>query len=545
MTWSKEREHKEGRRCCPETVRQRRSRKGETQMKKNMRQFSAICLISLLSVSAILPAFAEETDRKAHGWQQEDDRWIYLDSSGERKTDTWILGKDRNHYYLDEEGCMAVSTVIHDGDNVYYVDETGRRRANCWASESNWNEEVCDQEVDTVWYYFGANGKAKNTEGKALRLKNASGEERKYFFDSDGHMLTGWQKIYKPGDPDSFEIYYLGDENEGHVHTQWQYLIPPEDEEILANPDKAYDGYEMFYFGWDGKMKRSDESKVENKQQFAFDENGVMMTGWAPAISPDNPAAEKGIGVNRYYDKITGIMATGWLYTTDPDSDDGSDPHWFYCDLKDGYLYNEGSKDSDAVLGWKKIDGNVYFFDDYGHMVTGLISTGEEDVSGSPFAESEYDFQGAGVIGKGGSARPAGIYYLSQKEETLGQMQKGKKIRLSLDGESATYYFGNAGWAYTNALVDSSIYGADGAMIKSDSGWELFSMEDDIYAKSDVGEEDGQVTSREHATPLIPRGSLVAVSSSGKVKKSGTIKADGVRYIISNYIATENPEDEK
>lgn len=515
-------------------------------MNKNIRKFSAAGLIFLLSVFTILPAFAKEAEGKIHGWQQEDGRWIYLDSSGERKTSTWISGKDRNHYYLDEEGYMAVNKVIHDGDHVYYVDETGRRRANCWASESNWNREVCDQETDTVWYYLGPNGRAKNKEGKAVRLKDKNGQEKKYFFDSDGHMLTGWQKICNSSDPDSFDIYYLGAENEGYAHILWQYLIPPEDEEILANPDKTYDGYEMFYFGWDGKMKRSDQSRIEKRRQYAFDENGVMLTGWVPAMNPDTSQGETEKGINRYYDRNTGIMATGWLCTTDPDSDEGSDLHWFYCDEKDGFIYNEGSKDSDRVLGWKKIHGNIYFFDDYGHMVTGLISTGDQDVSGSPFAESEYDFlQGTGFIGKGGSARPAGIYYLSQKEETLGQMQKGKRLRLSLDGESATYYFSNAGWAYTNALVDSSIYGEDGAMLKADSGWEIFRMEHDIYAKSDVGEVDRQVTAREHAAPVIRAGQLVAVSGSGKVKKSGSIKADGVRYRIQDYIATEEREIKK
>lgn len=518
-------------------------------MNKRIRQSVAVGMITLLSVSAVLPAFGEEEAEKKRGWQQEEDgRWFYLDSNGDRKTDTWIRGTDRNHYYLDEDGYMATDTIIENGDKIYYVDHRGIRVANRWASQSNW-DNLCDQEVDTVWYYLGANGTAKRRENHAYHIRDEAGELQKYFFDSDGHMLSGWQQI--ENNDGNYDIYYLGDENQGHVHTQWQYLIPPEgdDEEILTDPAKAYDGYEMFYFGWDGKMKRSDECELENGQRFGFDENGVMITGWAPAVHPVNPnhedSEDENFGVNRYYDQVTGIMVKGWLFSLDPDSDEGSDPHWFYCDKKDGYLYNEGGRDSDSVLGWKKIDGQVYFFDDHGRMVTGLISTGGNDIGDSPFMESEFDYlENTGVIGKGGNAKPAGIYYLSQNEATLGQMAKGKRIRLSLDGDSATYHFHNAGWAYANALVDDRIYGEDGAMLESDSGWEVFVMENDIYDKHDIREEDGELTVRDGAEPLIKTGESVIINKTGKVKKKGSAKVEGVKYDVTDYVAIERPDED-
>lgn len=519
-------------------------------MKKTIRQALAVCMISLLSGTMIFPAFGEEEQKKA-GWvQEEDGRWVCLDSSGERKTDIWVLGKDKNHYYLDEDGYMATSTVVDDGDDIYYVDENGVRVKNRWASQSN-ADGIWDEDVDTIWYYIGPKGRAKKRENHAYHIRDRAGQIRKYFFDEDGHMLSGWQKI--PDNYGNYDTYYLGDENQGYVHTLWQYLMVPEDpdDDILNNPSKVYDGYEMFYFGWDGKMKRSDESKLENGLKFAFDENGVMITGWAPAIHSYNPnrpgndsdSDRDNQGINRYYDEVTGIMATGWLYTTDPDADGSGDPHWFYCDKKDGYLYNEGGRDSDAVLGWKKIDGQIYFFDDYGHMVTGLISTGSNDVSGSPFAESEFDFTGTGAIGTGGSIRPAGIYYLSQDERTLGQMAKGKRIRLSLDGESETYHFSSAGWAYANALADDCIYGDDGAMLHSDSGWELFIMSENIYGKDDIRQEGDTVTVRAGAVPLIEAGEAVIISKSGKVKKKGTIKVEGTRYDVTDYVATVSPKE--
>lgn len=78
----------------------------------------------------------------------------------------------------------------------------------------------------------------------------------------------------------------------------WQYLEPPE--ELLKGSDYDYDSYEMFYFGYDGKMTKNSESDLEN-EHFLFDENGVLMKGWQPGIIPHDPD----FGINRYYDETT------------------------------------------------------------------------------------------------------------------------------------------------------------------------------------------------------------------------------------------------
>lgn len=530
-------------------------------MKKSIRHTWAVCLASLLSVSAVLPAFGEEDTSNIHGWQQEEDgRWIYLDSNGDKKTSIWIRGNDGNQYYLDENGYMAVNSIVEDGDYTYYVDENGIRVTNRWVSQPN-EDGACDQEVETLWYYMDAKGRAKkDREKKPVRLTNQAGEVQKFFFDEDGHMLSGWHKVENE-DGNGYKMYYLGDENQGHAHTQWQYLIPSEDEEILADPSKNYDGYEMFYFGWDGEMSKNEDAELEG-HHFAFDENGVMVTGWAPGVTSFNPNEKNdsdgdNFGINRYYDEATGIRASGWLYASDPD-DEGSNPHWFYCDPDDGYLYNEGGRDSDRIFGWKKIDGQAYFFDQNGYLVTGLISTGGNDISGSPFMESEFDYgEDAGPIGKGSRMKPAGIYYLSQNEATLGQMVHGKRIVLSLDGETATYHFHERGWAYTNALVDGRIYGDDGEMLKADSsGWETFVMDKPIYDEKDIQDrsQDGEriVGPEEGAVPLIEVGETVIIDKSGKVKKKGSVKVSGTRYDIGpdqddpdrkNYVAAVHPEE--
>ena len=98
------------------------------------------------------------------------------------------------------------------------MNEYGVRAKNQWISVENENsEDVNGEEVDTLWYYFGDNGKAYKAtaeDGDDKRKKtcpDATGF-RTYFFDSNVRMLSGW--VEKEG-----ELYYCGTENEGWAYT--------------------------------------------------------------------------------------------------------------------------------------------------------------------------------------------------------------------------------------------------------------------------------------------------------------------------------------
>lgn len=491
-------------------------------MNKSKRLLTAAGFTAILAAASAMPVWAEETK---HGWQMEDEHWVYLDSNGERLTDYWKKEADGTFYYLDHDGYMVTNTIIKDGDAVYYVDENGVRVRNRWVSEPN-EGNICDQDVDVLWYYFGKDGKAITKEGKSLKLKEGTAEHT-YFFDGDGHMLSGWQEIInKKGD--NYDTYYLGDENQGFVHKMWQYLEPPE--ELLKGSDYDYDSYEMFYFGYDGKMTKNSESELEN-EHFLFDENGVLMKGWQPGIIPHDPD----FGVNRYYDEDTGIRAKEWIYAHDPDDED-SDPHWFYCEKNNGYMYNEGGKDSDDEIAQKRINGDTYFFDSHGHMITGLISTGGASLAGISFMEDEYATL-SGDIGKDSFKKAAGIYYLSQEEKTLGQLQTNKRLRLDDGCDEYYFYLNNKGRAYQNALVKGYIYGENGAMLHGENDWEAITLPQNIF---DAKDYDGDGRLKSGAEPEIEAGTQIIVSKSGKVKKSGSnVKVNGDTYDIYDYEAVQ------
>lgn len=113
---------------------------------------------------------------------------------------------------------MAVSQLVEDNDNYYYVDESGVMVRNQWRELEN-DDPQDDDESDTVWYYFGADGKAyKAKDSGRVNFKTivrADGATKKYAFDEEGKMLYGWideQGERQTGD-DAWQtgLYYLED----------------------------------------------------------------------------------------------------------------------------------------------------------------------------------------------------------------------------------------------------------------------------------------------------------------------------------------------
>ena len=75
------------------------------------------------------------------------------------------------------------------------MNEYGVRAKNQWISVENEDDvDVNDETPDTLWYYFGDNGKAYKADDNNFKKKDcpdATGT-RTYFFDSEGHMVSGW-----------------------------------------------------------------------------------------------------------------------------------------------------------------------------------------------------------------------------------------------------------------------------------------------------------------------------------------------------------------
>ena len=154
-------------------------------MRKQTKLVAVLSAASLLAIGASMTSFAK-------GWTEENGEWVYLDSDGERVTQEWKKSGS-NYYWLDENGVMATSQIVDDDDNTYYVNEYGVRAKNQWISVENEDDaDVNGEEVDTLWYYFGDNGKAYKASDNSTNTKFKTIDGKRYAFDEDGKMLYGW-----------------------------------------------------------------------------------------------------------------------------------------------------------------------------------------------------------------------------------------------------------------------------------------------------------------------------------------------------------------
>ena len=503
-------------------------------MTKKGKLIAVTSVAALMTIGASSMAFAAT----AH-WEQEGEDWVYLDSDRDMVTDTWKKSGS-NWYYLDSDGYMARDQIIVSGsdDDIYYVDSTGAKVINTWVSMDNEGDYECtDQEdISTIWYYFGSDGKAKRGDGTSKVYTNipygTNGSLTGTFaFDEDGHMLSGWQDIELSSG--STYTYYFNGENEGWAAMGWQYLERPDDEDYEDEPD---DDEAWYYFGTNGRAVK-DQTKYINGYYYTFDETGAMDDTWVtgtPGVS--NSTASIATNAAAFYTEDVGYRRSGWIYTYDPDDEDEEgDEYWYYLSTK-GEAFNDEAKDaiSNEATGVtatdlyegdvyedvaaKVIKNKTYLFDGNGRMITGVVK-----------------LEGGNAYRSGGSDLADGaIYYFSDEDGSYeGAMETGKTT-YDDEGEDVVYYFKDNGQAYTNTLVSGAIYDAEGKRVEAEDGatYMLYVTEDDIM------DEDGK-------TVEIAAGTQVVVNRSGTVKKSGTVEVDGVDYTIDRdtYEATEDYDD--
>ena len=539
-------------------------------MRKQTKLVAVLSAAALFAIGASMTSFAAT----AH-WEQEGEDWVYLDKDGDKVTDTWKKSGS-NWFYLDSDGYMAKDTIVISGsnDDKYYVDANGAKVTNTWVSVDNADDNECaDQEdVTTIWYFFGSDGKAKKADsGKKVFTGIPHGEnmdkKSTFAFDEDGHMLSGWQDITL--NSGSEYRYYFGDENEGWAYLGWQYLEKPEYdnfEDVNPFEDEAW-----FYFGTNGRAAQN-ATKYINGQYYTFSGSGAMNSKWVtgtPGVSENTATTVPGTNAHAFYTDSIGHRRTGWLYTWAPeDKDKEYNQYWYYLSNK-GEAFNDDAKDTtvmvwDATIGEyvdkangqyagataapifagvdmfgdgsvaenvaaKVIKNKTFLFDDEGRMVTGLV----EITSNNGFTENEGTDAKPKYVTRhvnrvGGKGLQAGIYYFNTDEGSQeGAMATGK-VTVSDEGDKYTYYFGKDGKAYTNTLIKGAIYGEDGKRLEAEDGSKY-----ELKPVARICDTDGK------AVKGLENGGLVVVNSNGTVKKNASkIEIDGVEYKVENYIAS-------
>ncbi len=335
-------------------------------MKKSTKLIAALSTAAILSAATPSflngPVFALAA---SSGWVEENGSFRYYDSDGYYVTDAWKKRGD-DWYYLNDEGQITTNEMIEE----YYVDETGKKVANQWVSIDNDDMFDVPEAQDTLWYYFGK-------DGRSIRSKWQSVDGNWYYFNEDGIMLTGKQTI-----EDS--VYYLGDD--GVRRTGWIQLS--------NESDSPNDESSWHYFEKNGKMVLNELDKKINGNYYTF-VDGVMQTGWyklpeaanatpanAEQASEQNEKASLSIAGYQYYEE-DGKRASGWydIYGAEGISDD-SETYRFY--FKKGVPMA-----ASAGVQIFTINGKQYAFNIRGEMQTGkqIITTEDGQTANAYFAE--------------------------------------------------------------------------------------------------------------------------------------------------------------
>lgn len=315
----------------------------------------------------------------ARGWVEQGGDWYYQDQDGEFVTET-IKSSENKKYYLGEDGRMVRDFLLVDyNDATYYFNDEGEMVVNTWVAvdPQQVTVDISSSAGLTVYlFYFGGNGKAFRAQNTNMIRKTIDG--KKYLFNADGVMLSGW--IDEAGnmwndydnDTDPFvnALYYAGDETDGVLRSGWMGFTDGSIDDKYYKKEVIWFYFgptsnKKTYYGQEGTNTNLDYlSKYINGKQYAFDENGVMLTAWEA-----DKATKYYIEEEDPYSPDHGILnKKRWIFTVpseEIDIDDYNDEvsRWFYSD-NSGNLYRN-------IM--KKINNEYYVFDGKGIMRDSLV----------------------------------------------------------------------------------------------------------------------------------------------------------------------------
>ena len=354
--------------------------------------------------------YFENDYKMATGLKKVDNKIYYFDTQG--RMCTGALNENNNRYYFAEDTGMAVSgwQTSETGAVYYYDPETyqavkGENIINgkkYFFYDSGVLQTGIVRDTDGNTYYYYPNGKIgegfitygtqkyyfeKNSQIALNGVHDIEGG--KYYFNQWGMMKTG--QVTVDG------VSYFFNYNNGMAITGFvalnngtKYYYDPQTCEMVTGLKKI--GEDIYYFDITGKMQTG-YCNVENKIYY-FDRTGKAIAGFENYIDsegkkriiyadPDTKQLVNGLRKidNEYYlFSNEGIMKTGVQTVNEHtyyfDEITGKAVKGFYQIQKEKINYFD--EDGKRVCGEKLIDGNSYFFSDYGTRLSGMVLAGND-----------------------------------------------------------------------------------------------------------------------------------------------------------------------
>ena len=336
------------------------------------------------------------------GWIQENDGWYYYSNDDTKLTSQWI-----GNYYVGEDGKMLTNQWIGDR----YVDANGLWSPDHWINNGG------------KWWYRHEDGSYTKND-----FEDINGQT--YYFDHDGYMVTGWFQIKSD--------WYLFNNSGAMVKDQWSgnYYLEKDgkmakskwvgttyfDKNGIVQPDRWICNGRWWYRYGDGSYPKN-KFDVINNNVYYFNSDGYMLTGWQVIQGKwyyfnGSGVMVKNSWVGNYYLQNDGTMAINtWIGNYYVDSNGlWQQDRWIH-NGKWWYRHGDGSYTKND---FEVINGQTYYFDQDGYMVTGWKSLND----------TYYFFDASGAMVKN---RWIGNYYLLGD----GTMAKNQWI--------GSYYVGSDG----------------------------------------------------------------------------------------------------
>lgn len=366
-----------------------------------------------LSLCLFLALGTQKADAVTNGWVQSDDispegyPWYYYENG--EKVSGWKVIDGKTYYFDPGEGCK-MATGIHSVHNTKYVFNTDGSLSSGWTyiNFSLHNRFWCyaDAEgkalfglhrIDGKLYYFDYLGRMSTYNEKIDGVTYIFGPDGagidgwlkkgdSWYYGKDGIPYAGWQTINGKTyyfDPTNYDMYTgtrIIDNRLYEFANSGEYI-----QELEALSGWVYRDGNWYFYDYSYRMVKDCVLHVSGGV-FAFDENGIMQTGWYKNCYylEDGRAANGGMqvdGVWRYFKdgvicrgiftpnayvngqayccSTNGIWQKNWIFDQDLN-------RWTYIN-DDGTAYN----------GWIFLDGYWYYFDADGVQVHGWLEYGE------------------------------------------------------------------------------------------------------------------------------------------------------------------------
>lgn len=259
--------------------------------------------------------FHTKSNYRLTGWQTVDKKRYYLKSNGTAQTGWFTLGG--KIYYGEPEttedgtlkGTIAVGAKKIDG-KTYVFHSSKYYRVTGWQTvnkkkfylKSNGIAQTGWFRVGKKWYY----GEPETTENGILRGTLANGFkvipvseeegsiERKYYFDSNCRLTTGWKTISKvryffQKDDSPWNCYLIC---EGPSRTGWF---------TFEGDKKSYlNSKGQFLTGW----------QSISKKKYYFNSEGIMQTGWCTISGKEYYFNSEGIYIPMTTPSLVSVTST-------------------------------------------------------------------------------------------------------------------------------------------------------------------------------------------------------------------------------------------